>query len=193
MVLQFACSKAGMTLYQLDHRLAKTDPVAFQEALKQALILTKANVYCTPETHDDVNYITLDKLVIPELQIFRFNEGLSFISPRYPHLRYCIHTGFEDQPDKEAFIRIHHFLVPAGTVEEWLLKAEMDETTTLPMTPITPHTALMGTLECNDRGIPVGIGPSLSNADVIEGNVWETYCKILKKEFHEVAGVGVVF
>ncbi|KAL7557088.1 hypothetical protein ACA910_009911 [Epithemia clementina (nom. ined.)] len=195
MVLQFACSKVGMTLYQLDHTTAKTNPDAFKESLKQALILTKANVFCSPETHDDVNYIELDKEVIPELIHFDSNDGTPFLSPRYPHLRYCLQTGYDDEEgEKQGFTRIHHFIVPAGTVDEWLQHRSFEPSTTMPMVEIGPSTPLMGTLELNERGIPVGIGKPLSNEQVIaQEGVWETYTKILKKEYHEVGGVGVVF
>ena len=192
MVLQFACSKAGLVLYQLDASTAKSNPVGYNTALKEGLILSKANIFVTPETHEDQNYIELAQNVIPELTIFDTDEGQPFISPRYPHLRMCIHTGF-DYDDRKAFYRIHHLLLPAGTVQEWLLKAELEPTTTKPMTPIAPSTPLMGQFELNEMGVPVSVGPSLTNEQVIEQKAWDTYCKILDKEFHDIKGVGVVF
>ena len=190
MVLQFACSKAGLTLYQLDPSMAKTDPDAAKEALKQALILTKANMFFSPETHEDESFIWLAEAVIPELPIFQTNEGMPFISPRYPHLRMCIQTGYDDD-EKHGWHRLHHMLVPADTVKDWLETAQRDPTLTV--RPIDPSTPLMGQLVLDDRGIPTAVGPSLSNEQVIEQKAWETYCKILLKEYHEVEGVGVVF
>ena len=81
MVLQFACSKSGLVLYNLDPTVAITDPEAAKEALSQALTLTKANVLITQEAGSDVNYVRLCEAVIPELRIFDFAEGTPFVTP----------------------------------------------------------------------------------------------------------------
>ena len=97
MILQFACSKAGLVLYTLDAPSEDTETA--QDALTAALTLTKANMLVTPEAHNDLNYIRLVQGVIPELRIYTQESGLRFVTPRFPHLRYAVHTGF-DQDDK---------------------------------------------------------------------------------------------
>ena len=89
-ILQFACSKAGFVLYNLDPNpsLAKSNPEAAKAALSKALELTEANVLITQEAGDDVNYVDLTTGVIPEIRIFDFGEGMPFITPRYPHCPY---------------------------------------------------------------------------------------------------------
>jgi hypothetical protein len=42
----------------------------------------------TQEAGNDVNYIDLTTGVIPEIRIFDFADGMPFITPRYPHVRY---------------------------------------------------------------------------------------------------------
>ena len=88
-ILQFACSKAGFLLFNLDPNpdMAKSNPEASMNALAKALELTKANVVITQEAGNDVNYIDLTTGVIPEIRIFDFSDGKPFITPRYPHLR----------------------------------------------------------------------------------------------------------
>ena len=77
MILQFACSKAGLVLYTL--KPAGEDTEAAQDALTAALTLSKANMLVTPEAHDDLNYIRLVKGVIPELRIFTQETGLPLL------------------------------------------------------------------------------------------------------------------
>jgi len=182
MVLQFACSKSGLILYNLDPALATKDPEAAKEALSQALTVTKANVLITQEAGSDVNYVRLVKSVIPETRIFDFAEGKPFVTPRYPHLRFPIHTGF-DQEGKWGMLLFKHFIIPSDNLKD-LLPAGFK---------VTGSTPLLGELVLDSRGIPTGTGKIQTNEQVLKSGVWDTYSKILKREYHEVAGVGVVW
>lgn len=181
MVLQFACSKSGLVLYNLDPSLATTDPEAAAEALSAALTLTKANVLITQEAGSDVNYVRLCEQVIPELRIFDFAEGKPFVTPRFPHLRFPIHTGF-DQDDKWGMLLFKHMIVPSDNLEDHLDGFTVDGST-----------PLLGELKLDSKGIPTGLGKVATNDEVTKSGVLETYSKILKREYHEVEGVGVVW
>ena len=119
MVLQFACSKSGLVLYHLDPMLATKDPEVAKEALSKALTLTKANVLITQEAGSDVNYVRLVESVIPEIRVFDFAQGRPFVTPRFPHLRFPIHTGF-DQDDKWGMLLLKHFVIPAENLDDLL-------------------------------------------------------------------------
>jgi hypothetical protein len=181
MVLQFACSKAGMVLYTLDPMLATTDPAAAEQALAAALTLTKANVLVSQEAGSDVNYIRLAAKVIPETRIFDFANGMPFVTPRFPHLRFPIHTGF-DQDDKAGWLPLRHMIVPSDNLDSYVTEST-----------ITADTPLCGELVLDAAGIPVSLGKTLTNQQVVANKVWPTYASILEKKFHEVAGVGVIF
>ena len=182
MVLQFACSKAGLVLYHLDPLLATKDPEAAKEALSKALTLTKANVLITQEAGSDVNYVRLVESVIPEVRIFDFAQGRPFVTPRFPHLRFPIHTGF-DQDDKWGMLLLKHFVIPADNLDD-LLPAGFK---------VTGSTPLLGELVVDSKGIPTGTGKVKTNDEVTKSGVWSSYSKILNREFHEVAGVGVIW
>eukprot|EP00527_Entomoneis_sp_CCMP2396_P002078 CAMPEP_0198143020 /NCGR_PEP_ID=MMETSP1443-20131203/5651_1 /TAXON_ID=186043 /ORGANISM="Entomoneis sp., Strain CCMP2396" /LENGTH=278 /DNA_ID=CAMNT_0043806157 /DNA_START=185 /DNA_END=1021 /DNA_ORIENTATION=+ len=183
MILQFACSKAGLVLYQLDPEMAVNDPESSKVALRKALALTKANVFVSQEAGSDVNYINLTHEVIPELDAQDMMEGMPFLTPRFPHLRYCLQTGFEDE-DAEGWYRYAYFIVPGDNYENLLLASNVT---------LGPDTPLFGQLELNAHGIPEAVGKPLTNAQVIEQKAWPTYCNILEKNFHNVEGVGVIF
>lgn len=178
MILQFACSKAGLILYELDPSLAITDPASSKLALEKALTITKANVLVSQEAGDDVNYVQLAESVIPELQISDMSSGMPFISPRFPHLRFCLQTGFDDE-DTEGWYRYAYFLVPGEEAKN--------------LATVGPNLPLKGELELNPQGIPTGVKTALTNQQVIDQKVWPTYSKILEKDFHNVEGVGVIF
>jgi len=187
MVLQFACSKSGLIMYNLDPALAMDDEKAAEVALREALTLTKANVFISQEAGDDVNYTRIAHRVIPELEVQDMLLGQPFLTPRFPHLRFCIHSG-HDNDGLEGWYRIQDFVIP-GDEEHDSLQSELDEDGVV----ITPDTPLMGQLELNAQGIPVGLGKTLTNQQVLDSKVWPTYSKILEKEFHVVEGTGVVF
>lgn len=178
MVLQFACSKSGLVLYNLDPALATTDSEAAKEALSKALTLTKANVLITQEAGSDVNYVRLCEQVIPELRIFDFAEGKPFVTPRFPHLRFPIHTGF-DQDDKWGMLLFKHMLVASDNLDEHLEGFTVDGST-----------PLLGELKLDSKGIPTGIGKVATNDEVTKSGALESFSKILKREYHEVGGVG---
>jgi len=182
-ILQFACSKAGLTLYTLDPSLATTNPQAAKQALASALELTQANVLITQEAGNDTNYIRLVEAVIPETRIFNFDDGMPFISPRFPHLRLPIHTGF-DYADKPGMIPLQDMLCPTEDLEG-ALKATGKV--------VDGNTALLGELVVGSDGIPTEKGKTLSNDEVVKSGVWPQFSSILKKEYVEVEGVGVVF
>lgn len=182
MVLQFACSKSGLILYNLDPALATKDTEAAKEALSQALTLTKANVLITQEAGSDVNYVRLVEAVIPEIRFFDFAEGKPFVTPRFPHLRFPIHTGF-DQDDKWGMLLLKHFVVPSDNLDDLL----PDGFT------VSGSTPLLGELKLDAKGIPTGTGKVKTNEEVLKSGVWDTYTKVLKREYHEVEGVGVIW
>lgn len=183
-ILQFACSKAGFVLYNLDPSLALTDPAKAKEALAKALEISEATCLFTQEAGNDLNYITLVKEVIPEIRIFAFDEGMPFFTPRFPHLRFPIHTGFE-RLDKEGMMSLKHMLVPSGELDNLLNSSKGGD--------LTGNTPLLGEFVLDSDGIPQKQGEILSNDKVVKSNVWPELSSILKKEYTEVQGVGVVF
>lgn len=186
-ILQFACSKAGFLLYHLDPNpeLAKSDPVTAKAALAKALELTKANVLFTQEAGNDVNYIHLTTGVIPEIRIFDFGEGMPFFTPRYPHLRFPVHTGFSIM-DKEGMFAYKHFLLPSNNLDS-LLRDTMAGTKGL-----DGKTPLFGELVLGKDGIPVSTGKVLTNEDVFKAKAWPEFTSILSREYKEIPGLGVV-
>jgi hypothetical protein len=180
MVLQFACSKSGLVLYNLDPSLATKDPEAAKEAFAKALTLTKANVVISQEAGSDVNYVRLCEAVIPEIRMFDFSQGRPFVTPRFPHLRFPIHTGF-DQDDKWGMLLLKHFIVPSENLD-----------TLVEGFTIGGSTPLLGEIKVDAKGIPTGLGKVQTNDDVSKAGIWPTYSNILKREYHEVEGVGVV-
>ena len=181
MVLQFACSKSGLVLYNLDPELATTDPEAAKEALSAALTVTKANILISQEAGSDVNYVRLCESVIPEIRFFDFAEGKPFVTPRFPHLRFPVHTGF-DQDDKWGMLLFKHFLVPSGNLDDLLEGFTVDGST-----------PLLGELKLDGKGIPTGTGKIKTNDQVAKDGSLASFTKILNKEFHTVEGTGVVW
>jgi len=179
MVLQFACSKSGLILYTLDPTAA-TSPEAAEKSLKAALELSNANVLVSQEAGNDVNYVRLAQSVIPELRVYSTSSGAPFVTPRFPHLRLCIHTGF-DQDDKYGWLPLRHCVVPSDNLKDYVDAAS-----------IGPKTPLAGEFKLDKDGVPTGTSV-LTNEDVLKKNAWPTYSAILNKKFHQVEGVGVVF
>lgn len=181
MVLQFACSKAGFIFYHLDPKLATTDPEKAQNALAKALTLSKANVLVSQEAADDVNYIALVEDIIPDLDLFDFSGSMPFVCPQFPHLRFPIHTGF-DQEQKWGWLPLRHMLVPSENLDDHLEGFEL-----------SGSTPLLGQFTLDKDGVPSAVGKVLTNDQVVKENVWPTFTSVLKKEYHEVEGVGVVW
>jgi hypothetical protein len=180
LIIQFACSKAGLVLYSLDPSQAITDPEGAKEALARALEVTEANILFTQDAGDDVNYFRLCTDIIPEIRIFNFGEGMPFITPRFPHLRFPIQTGI-DVEKKEGMVRLKQMLVPSGELPV-LLDGFVP----------TGSTPLMGELVKGKDGLPAK-GKILTNDEVVKTNAWPTFNAILKKEYLDIPGVGVVF
>jgi hypothetical protein len=180
-VLQFACSKAGLILYNLDPSLATSDPSAAKAALESALQLTNANVLITQEAGSDVKYVKLVESVIPEVRIFNVDDGMPFFTPRFPHLRLPIHTGFDYQ-DKAGMVPLHDILCVPSDLKRALHGAAIEGST-----------PLKGELIVGKDGIPTGVGKVMSNNDVIKSGAWPEFSSILKKEYREVSGVGNVW
>jgi len=181
-ILQFACSKAGLVLYNLDPAQAITDPEGAKKSLARALEVTEANVLVTQEAGNDTNYVKLVESVVPETRMFNFGDGMPFFTPRFPHLRFPIHTGF-DIKDKAGMEPLKHMLCPADTLQDQLtaIGAKIDG-----------KTPLMGQLTTGSDGLPQK-GTVLSNEDVYKSGEWPTFTSILKKDYVEIEGVGVVF
>jgi hypothetical protein len=180
MVLQFACAKAGLVLYTLDPALAANDAGLASQALEKALAASKANILVSQEADENVNYIRLVQSVVPELRIYCSSSGLPFVTPRFPSLRMCIHTGF-DEDEKYGWQLLRHMVVPSDNLADYVA------------VPPSPQTPLAGTFALDAEEVPTGVGPTLSNEQVWSGGAWPTVSSILKKEFHTVEGVGVVF
>jgi len=185
-ILQFACSKAGFVLYNLDPNpeLAKSNPAAAKAALAKALELTEANVLFTQEAGSDVNYVDLTTGVVPEIRIFDFGDGMPFFTPRYPHLRFPVHTGYTIV-DKEGMYAFKHFLVPSGDLDT-RLRATGGKA-------LDGKTPLLGELVLDKDGIPVKKGKVMTNEEVFKANTWTEFSSILNREYKEIPGVGVVF
>ena len=181
MVLQFACSRAGLLLYNLDPSLAIQDPTKSSEALKAALELTKANVLISQEAADDVNYVRIVHDLIPELKAFRVTEGMPFVTPRFPDLRMCILSGFDDD-DKHCWFPLRHMIVPSNN-----LQAYVDESS------ITDKIPLAGSLKLTPEGVPTALDKPKTHSQIVKDNLWPVYCSILNKEFQDVEGIGVEF
>lgn len=58
---------------------------------------------------------------------------------------------------------------------------------------VSGTTPLMGELVVGQDGIPTKTGKALSNDEVVKSGKWPEFSSILKKEYREVEGVGVVF
>lgn len=181
MVLQFACSKAGFVFYHLDPSMAKTNPDKAKFALDKALTISEANVLVSQEAQEDVHYARLVEDIIPDLDLFDFSLGMPFVCPQYPHLRFPIHTGF-DHMDSPGWLLLKHMLVPSENLDQWLENHE-----------VTGASPLLGQFKLDGEGIPTGKGEVLTNDQVIKNNVWPTFSNILKKDYHEVEGVGVIW
>lgn len=181
MILQFACSKAGFIFYHLDPALAITDPGTSKKALEQALILSKANVLVSQEAADDVNYVSLVEDIIPDIDLFDFSTGMPFVCPQFPHLRFPIHTGF-DQEQKWGWLPLKHMLVPSENLDEYVDGSQ-----------IQGSTPLLGQFTLGGDGVPTAIAPTKTNDEVVQSKVWSTFSSVLQKEFHQVEGVGVVW
>jgi hypothetical protein len=65
--------------------------------------------------------------------------------------------------------------------------------THIDVSKINDQTPLAGELIVDDKGIPVKLGKTLTNAEVLQKKLWPTYCKIVSGEWHLVEGVGVVW
>lgn len=179
-ILQFACSKAGFILYSLDPKLAITDKEASKKELGSALEVTEANVLVTQEAGDDVHYAELVQELVPETRIFDVSDGHPFFTPRYPHLRVIVQTGYEIG-DNYGMQLLKHVLVPSGQLETFLGDAN-----------ISGKTPVYGELVKGANGM-LTKGKVLSNEEVMNAGVWPTVTSILKKEYTEVEGVGVIF
>jgi hypothetical protein len=55
------------------------------------------------------------------------------------------------------------------------------------------RTGLMGQFEFGKDGVPTKVGKVLNNDEVVASGVWPEFNSVLKKEYREVQGVGVVF
>ena len=106
---------------------------------------------------------------------------MPFFSPRFPHLRLPIHTGF-DYADKAGMVPLSDCLADTGDLESVMSGGVVDGST-----------PLMGELQIGGDGVPTGVGKAMSNEDVVQSGAWPEFSKVLKKEYSEVAGVGVVF
>eukprot|EP00549_Striatella_unipunctata_P002301 CAMPEP_0118705266 /NCGR_PEP_ID=MMETSP0800-20121206/19772_1 /TAXON_ID=210618 ORGANISM="Striatella unipunctata, Strain CCMP2910" /NCGR_SAMPLE_ID=MMETSP0800 /ASSEMBLY_ACC=CAM_ASM_000638 /LENGTH=287 /DNA_ID=CAMNT_0006607401 /DNA_START=38 /DNA_END=901 /DNA_ORIENTATION=- len=182
-ILQVACSKAGLVLYHLDPSEAVSDEAAAVDSLKSALEVTQANALISQEAGDDVSYVRLCQKAIPEIRIFDFAYGMPFVTPRFPHLRLPVHTGF-DIRDLDGFMLYRHMLVPSGDLDKRFEMAKAESP--------SGSTPLVGQLVKGSDG-NFSLGPTLTNTEAITNNVWPEVSSILKKEYIEVEGVGVIF
>lgn len=181
-ILQFACSKSGLVLYHLDPAQAIDDKEGAKKGLAHALEVTEANVLVTQDAGNDINYVDLVKSVIPEIRIFNNGEGMPFFTPRFPHLRIPIHTGF-DIENKAGMEVFKHMLCPSNNLDSLLRDADAT---------LDGNSPLMGELITGKDGLPQK-GKILSNEEVVNKNVWPEFTSVLKKEYKEIEGVGVVF
>jgi len=186
-ILQLACSKAGFILYHLDPSLATTDRELAKSSLKNALEVSEATCLFSQQAGDDVNYTQLCKEVIPEVRYFDIYEAMPFFSPRFPNLRFPIHTGFDvDAGECLGMIPYKYFIVPISSEFRKFHSSK-------PSAILDGSTPLMGELIVDKSNGSVTKGKILSNDDVLKSMAWPQVCSMAKKEYVEVEGVGVVF
>lgn len=182
-ILQLACSKGGFLLYQLDPSVATTNIDAAKASLKNALEITEATCLFSQQAGDDVNYVRIVKEIIPEVKFFDIYEGKPFFTPRFPHLRFPIHTGLDIVASEcRGIIPYKYFLVPVtGELDKLLNGAEL-----------SGSTPLLGELTTEKDGT-VKKGKILTNDEVLMSKAWPEVCSMVNKEYIEVDGVGVIF
>lgn len=182
-ILQLACSKGGFVLYQLDPSLATTNIDAAKASLKNALEITEATCLFSQQAGDDVNYVRIIKEIIPEVKYFDIYEGKPFFTPRFPHLRFPIHTGLDIVASEcRGIIPYKYFIVPVtGELDKLLDGAKFDGTT-----------PLLGELTTEKDGT-VKKGKVLTNDEVFKTKAWPEVCSMVNKDYIEVEGVGVIF
>ena len=173
---------SGMILYCLDPTQAITDKEGAKASLGKALEITEANILFQLEAGNDTNYVTLLHQVVPEVQIFDFGEGYAFLTPRYPHLRMCIHTGFCDEHTIGMY-PYKHMLINSNDTESRLESKGFT---------LTAQNPLLGELKTGADGLP-SLGKVLTNEEVLTSGVWPEYNAILTKKYLEIPGVGVIF
>jgi len=186
-ILQVACSKGGFILYHLDPSLAITNREAAKASLKNALEVTEATCLFSQQAGDDVNYVRICKEVIPEVRYFDIYEGMPFFTPRFPHLRFPIHTGLDvDAGECLGIIPYKYFLVPISPEFKKFHAPKSSQV-------LDGSTPLMGELIVDEKNGSVKKGKLLSNDEVMKSMAWPQVCSMVKKEYIEVEGIGVVF
>jgi len=98
-------------------------------------------------------------------------------------LRLAIHTGF-DYTDKMGMVPLSDMLCPVDDSQS-LVDATGKE--------VSGTTPLLGELELGQDGVPTKKGKVMTNDEVVKSGVWPEFSSILKKEYREVEGVGVIF
>jgi hypothetical protein len=181
-ILQFACSKSGLILYTLDPYQAVADKEGAVASLAKALEITEANVLIQLEAGMDTNFITLLDQIVPQIGIFDFAEGIPFLTPRFPHLRLCVHTGFSDE-DTPGMFPYKHMLIDSNDTAKRLEAKGFT---------LTANSPLLGELKTGTDGLPT-LGKLMSNEEVQKSGVWPEYNSILAKQYLEVPGIGVIF
>lgn len=58
---------------------------------------------------------------------------------------------------------------------------------------VSGTTPLLGELQLGQDGVPTKKGKVMTNDEVVKSGVWPEFSSILKKEYREVEGVGVIF
>jgi len=186
-ILQLACSKGGFILYHLDPALATNNRDAAKASLTNALEITEATCLFSQQAGDDVNYVQLCKEVIPEVRYFDIYEAMPFFTPRFPHLRFPIHTGFDvDAGECLGMIPYKYFIVPISPEFQKFHSPK-------PSPKLDGSTPLMGELIVDKNTGSVTKGKVLTNDEVLKAMAWPQVCSMAKKEYVEVEGVGVVF
>uniref|UniRef100_A0A7S2DVW1 Uncharacterized protein n=1 Tax=Helicotheca tamesis TaxID=374047 RepID=A0A7S2DVW1_9STRA len=104
-----------------------------------------------------------------------------FFTPRYPSVRFVIQTGFDNE-DKYGMLPLKWMLVPSGNLEDHLPEGSK----------LAGSTPLCGELSMGKDGLPT-LGKVLTNEEVVKKNVWPDFVSVLKKDYKEIEGVGVVW
>lgn len=106
-----------------------------------------------------MNYVKIVESIIPETRIFDLGDGKPFFTPRYPHLRFPIHTGFDYQ-GKAGMVPLNEMICPTGDVSSLLADVKLDG-----------QTPLMGQFVLGSDGVPTKTGDILNNELVVERKI----------------------